>query len=291
MTDSRNARGRASGRTIVKSVTYIDWTDSDAAAFIAVPTAEDDKYSRGVLGVVTGSPDYPGAAVLGVEAALRTGVGMVRYLGPGRASRLVLQRRPEVVTVSGRVQAWLLGSGMDAATRDAGTSLRLTDALAQALPTVIDAGALDLLDAASGQVVITPHLGELARLLDVDKGEIAANPAHWAATAADELRITVLLKGASTHVADSHGSRLVVRSSTAWTATAGTGDALGGILGALIATHSTEIATDPRVLARLAATASVLHGLAAERASGGGPLTALDLAGEVSAVVAGLIAR
>ena len=57
----------------------------EAAASIAVPSDDDDKYSRGVVGFVTGSARYPGAAVLGVEAALRTGVGMVRYLGPGRA--------------------------------------------------------------------------------------------------------------------------------------------------------------------------------------------------------------
>src|SRR6185503_18181228 len=64
----------------------------------SVPGDDDDKYSRGVVGFVTGSASYPGAAVLGVEAAARTGVGMIRYLGPGRPTRLVLQRRPEVVT-------------------------------------------------------------------------------------------------------------------------------------------------------------------------------------------------
>ena len=73
----------------------------DAAASIRVPVESDDKYSRGVLGIVAGSERYPGAAVLAVEAALRTGVGMVRYLGPARpaASRIrrpvrLRQRRP-----------------------------------------------------------------------------------------------------------------------------------------------------------------------------------------------------
>ncbi|CAN5460940.1 hypothetical protein BH10ACT4_BH10ACT4_05420 [soil metagenome] len=60
--------------------TFTPWTPHDAAGLIAVPVPDDDKYSRGVLGVVTGSASYPGAAVLGVEAALHTGVGMVRYL-------------------------------------------------------------------------------------------------------------------------------------------------------------------------------------------------------------------
>ena len=74
------------------------WTAEDAREWIAVPTADDDKYSRGVLGVITGSHDYPGAAVLGVEAAARTGVGMVRYTGPRAVGVMVLARRPEIVT-------------------------------------------------------------------------------------------------------------------------------------------------------------------------------------------------
>ena len=138
-------------------MSFQEWTAAGARANIRVPLSTDDKYSRGVLGMVTGSTDYPGAAVLGVEAALHTGVGMVRYLGAGRPTRLVLQKRPEVVTKAGRVQAWVLGSGQDAVTRDEATSIRLSDALAQNIPTVIDAGALDLLSKATGPVVITPH--------------------------------------------------------------------------------------------------------------------------------------
>ena len=69
-----------------------------ATRWIAVPGVDDDKYARGVVGFVTGSSQYPGAAVLGVEAAAHAGVGMIRYLGPGRPTRLVLQRRTEAVT-------------------------------------------------------------------------------------------------------------------------------------------------------------------------------------------------
>src|SRR5690606_37804109 len=71
------------------------WTMEDTARALRRPTAADDKYSRGVLGVRTGSDAYPGAAVLGVEAAGRTGLGMVRYVGPARPTALVLARRPE----------------------------------------------------------------------------------------------------------------------------------------------------------------------------------------------------
>src|SRR6476646_3403586 len=93
------------------------WTLEDAGRVLRRPTATDDKYSRGVVGIRTGSDRYPGAAVLGVEAAWRAGIGMVRYLGPERAAQLVLARRPETVTADGRVQAWVVGSGMDAVTR------------------------------------------------------------------------------------------------------------------------------------------------------------------------------
>src|SRR5690606_26016571 len=87
---------------------FREWMAADARDWIAVPGPGDDKYSRGVLGVITGSHRYPGAAVIGVDAALHTGVGMLRYLGP--APDLVLARRPEAVTAEGRVDAWLLGS-------------------------------------------------------------------------------------------------------------------------------------------------------------------------------------
>ena len=266
---------------------FTDWTADDAATRIAVPGLHDDKYSRGVLGVITGSQQYPGAAVLGVEAALHTGVGMVRYLGPSVPAQLVLARRPEAVTSAGRVQAWLLGSGMDPVDRDVAS---MTDALAQALPTVLDGGALDLHDRVGGPVVITPHYRELARVLGADAERIAADPEHWARVAADDLGVTVLLKGHTTLVAGP-GVSLRVRSAPAWLATAGAGDALGGILGALVATHSDAVRDDPDELARLAATASVIHGLAAERAGGDGPFTILGLCSALPATVAELLSR
>jgi hydroxyethylthiazole kinase-like uncharacterized protein yjeF len=272
------------------------WTPGDAAHLIARPSAGDDKYSRGVLGVITGSADYPGAAVLGVEAALRTGVGMVRYLGSPRPAQLVLQRRPEAVTVPGRVQAWLLGSGMtdaDAgASNDAATEPLVMPrrALAEGLPTILDAGCLSLLGDATGPTVITPHHRELARLLEVDLDEIAADPARSADRAATELGVTVLLKGAQTHIADPHGQHFVCGPATPWLATAGTGDALGGVLGALVATHVAAIHADERMLAQLAATASVVHSLAAERASAGGPFTVLDLTAALPPTIADLLA-
>lgn len=257
-----------------------------AAACIATPGDDDDKYTRGVLGFVTGSARYPGAAVLGVEAALRTGVGMVRYLGPGRATRLVLQRRPEAVTTDGRVQAWVLGSGQDPAERDDLMRRQLETALAQDVPKVLDAGALDLWAQATGPCVLTPHAGELARLLDVDAAVVLADRDAAARRGADATGATVLLKGAETLVATAGGGLLRVRNTTPWLATAGTGDALAGILGALVATHAA--AAD---LAPLAAAGAWIHGEAARRASDGGPITVLDLCAAVPGVVRDLVGR
>ena len=255
----------------------------DAAAWIAVPRDDDDKYSRGVVGFVTGSARYPGAAVLGVEAALRTGVGMARYLGPGRATRLVLQHRPEAVTTDGRVQAWVLGSGQDVAERDELTSMLLGNALAQGHPTVLDAGALDLWTTTTGPVVMTPHAGELARLLETTKEVVLADRDAAALRAAEAFGATVLLKGAETLVTTADGGLLRVKNATPWVATAGAGDALSGILGALLATYAG--ASD---LAPIAATAAWIHGEAARLASAGGPLTILDLCGRLPEVVGGL---
>jgi hydroxyethylthiazole kinase-like uncharacterized protein yjeF len=289
------------------------WGLRDAAQFIRVPSATDDKYRHGVLGVVTGSKLYPGAAVLGVEAAHRTGVGMVRYLGPGSAQQLVLARRPEVVTVPGQVQAWLLGSGMDSDQRTEPERVRLLMALNSGQPVVLDAGALDLATSATGPVIITPHARELARLLISRSGksslalpttdqsalaeDIAAYPGMWSEIAADAMNVTVLLKGNVTHVAspkNAAGTRFHVQipAPTTWLATAGSGDVLAGILGALLATNGipadSEYASEVvfEHLGQLAATATFLHGYAADLTSAGGPIAALDIAEAIPAAVA-----
>ncbi|MBH0010243.1 ADP/ATP-dependent (S)-NAD(P)H-hydrate dehydratase [Salinibacterium sp. SWN1162] len=264
------------------------WSAADAARHIALPRESDDKYSRGVLGLITGSALYPGAAVLGVEAAARTGVGMVRYLGAQRAQDLILQRRPEAVMSDGRVQAWLIGSGMDHAAREPAADRHIAAALGQHVPLVLDGGALDVVRRATTPTVITPHYRELGRLLGERKEAIAEAPRDWAESAATQLGCTVLLKGHTTYVSDGT-STAAIAAAPAWLATAGAGDALGGILGALVATHSDEVLADPSLLVGLAATASYVHGRAATLASDGGPLTILDLCASVSRVIAELV--
>lgn len=274
-----------------------DWTRQAAAECLTAPGADDDKYSRGVLGVVTGSDEFPGAAVLSVEAAARTGLGMVRYLGPPTASRFVLQARPEAVTAPGRVQAWLVGSGMSAAGRTDDDRVRLADAFADGTPIVVDAGALDLLGSVTGPAVITPHAGELVGVLGahgitIDRAAVQADPARWTERAADVTGLVVLLKGRVTHVCSPlhDGERIGARiqAPSSWAATAGSGDVLGGIVGAVIATHA-ESAADPERLVALAATGAYVHAWAAERAANGGPIVASDIAAAVPRVVARLL--
>ncbi|HEU5222686.1 MAG TPA: ADP/ATP-dependent (S)-NAD(P)H-hydrate dehydratase [Candidatus Lumbricidophila sp.] len=267
-----------------------EWTAVDAAAWVRAPMSDDDKYRRGVLGVVTGSSRYPGAAVLGVEAAVRTGVGMVRYLG--EATGQVLARRPEAVTVPGRVQAWLLGSGMDAASRTPALAAQLAEVLAEGLPTVLDAGALVLAPATTGLAILTPHARELAVLFEATGvTPVPDDPAARAAHAAEAYGAAVLLKGAVTHIAAPGGAAYTVTAPTHWLATAGTGDVLGGILGAVLATNHDRLG-EPAALAAIAATAAYLHGhaaLAASAAAGGGPVPALRIAKAVAPEVGRLL--
>src|SRR5688572_4502116 len=103
------------------------WSRSDTARFFRAPTPDDDKYSRGVVALRTGSPAYPGAAVLGVEAAWRAGAGFVRFVGATRVADAVLARRPE--TVAGpdaggtRADVWVIGSGTDPGERSEAETL------------------------------------------------------------------------------------------------------------------------------------------------------------------------
>ena len=284
---SASKTGLAAGST--------EWTAADAVPLMRVPQPSDDKYRRGVLGVRTGSDMYPGAAVLGVDAAARTGVGMIRYLGPEVPTGLVLQRRPEVVTAPGRVQAWLVGSGMDAEKRSDDDTALLRSALGENVPCVIDAGALDLVLTAGASTIITPHAGELASLWDrvgvtVERAAISDDPEHWAAATAERFGVVVLLKGARTIIAGPSTDTISVTASSSWAATAGSGDVLGGILGALLATNATFLADEGTdILLGVAATAAYLHQAAGARASGGGPITALDIAESVGATIADLL--
>jgi hydroxyethylthiazole kinase-like uncharacterized protein yjeF len=253
--------------------TALQLTDADVAAALGPPSAGDDKYSQGVVGIVAGSEVYPGAAVLCTGAALRTRPGLVRYAGT--AADGVRAAWPEAIVTSGRpgdagrVQAWVVGPGMG--TDDAARSV-LGEVLATDLPVVVDADALTLLAGDAGPVrgrgaptVLTPHDREFARFgFEVGPDRVGA-----ARRLAADLGAVVLLKGDATVVADPDGTAFVNGTGTSWLATAGTGDVLSGIAGALLATGLPA--------ARAAAVAAHLHGRTGQLAAERGPLLAGDL--------------
>ncbi|WP_088320807.1 bifunctional ADP-dependent NAD(P)H-hydrate dehydratase/NAD(P)H-hydrate epimerase [Kineosporia sp. R_H_3] len=265
---------------------------ADAAALWPVPGAGTDKYRRGVVGVVAGSAAYTGAAVLAVAGALRAGAGMVRYVGPEHAAEHVRLHHPEAVVGEGRVQAWVLGPGVDA---DAGDGQRAAAelALGSGEPCVVDAGALALVPAMPGalgpHVLLTPHAGELARLLGAlgepvpSREDVEQRAAAHVVRAAALTGATVLLKGSTTLVATPEGRLRSQADAPGWLATAGAGDVLAGIAGTLLAAGLDAFDAGP--------VAALVHGRAAARAGGGGPVTAGAVAEAVPATVAALLDR
>jgi ADP-dependent NAD(P)H-hydrate dehydratase / NAD(P)H-hydrate epimerase len=257
-------------------------TDADVAAHLQPPDASDDKYSRGVVGVVAGSAVYPGAGVLCTGAALRTRPGLVRYAGT--AADGVRAAWPEAIVTdgrpadAGRVQAWVVGPGMG--TDDDARSV-LAEVLATDLPVVVDADALtlaarepDLVRGRGAPTVLTPHDREFERF----GVAVGADRIGSARRLAADLGAVVLLKGDATVVADPGGTAFVNATGTSDLATAGSGDVLSGILGSLLAAGTPAAVT--------AAAAAHLHGRAGEVAAARGPIVAGDLVRRLPEAVA-----
>jgi hydroxyethylthiazole kinase-like uncharacterized protein yjeF len=273
------------------------WRARDVKQCIIVPSELDNKYSRGVLGIITGSAKFPGAAVLTTASASATGLGMIRFHSNSGLAHLVLHSNPEVVVQPGAVTAWLAGSGID--------SKRYSDIITwlrhrwfsllskQSVPTILDAGALYLAGKLDQPTLITPHAGELARLL-IERGitvtseAIEGNPKKWAVAASEKLGVVVLLKGSHTVVADGD-SVIELPVSTPWLATAGSGDVLAGIVGALVATNYIEILNDRKRLSEVAASAAFIHNLAALLASRDAPISAKSIIDSIPDVMRKII--
>ena len=228
------------------------------------PGPNDNKYSRGVVGFATGSASFPGASILGVTAAMRTGIGMVRYLGPVAVSNLVIEVRPETVLIEGKSDAWVIGSGVDSNDR------RITKALEFTGRKILDAGALTLqnLDLLTEQDFITPHLGEARRLGCETVEQLTLLT-----------KAVVLLKGSTTQIGQRNEKTRAIGPNSAELASAGTGDVLAGVLGALAAANPAASGLD------IAELAVRLHSEAATRASIGGPVVAMDVAEKVREIV------
>ncbi|AMW15476.1 bifunctional ADP-dependent (S)-NAD(P)H-hydrate dehydratase/NAD(P)H-hydrate epimerase [Streptomyces qaidamensis] len=249
----------------------------DVARLLPVPRAESDKYRRGVVGIAAGSARYPGAAVLAVSGALRGGAGAVRYVGP--AGDAVIARFPETLVSdqgpkqAGRVQAWVVGPG---AGDDAVT---VAEVLAADVPVLIDADGLRLADAEvvrgrRAPTLMTPHAGEAAALLGVERGVVEGGRLAAARELARRYGATVLLKGSTTLVADSGGGAVRVNpTGTGWLATAGSGDVLSGLGGSLLAAGLSAVDAG--------SVGAYLHGLAGRLAAEGAPVGAHDVADAV----------
>ncbi|HEX6683766.1 MAG TPA: NAD(P)H-hydrate dehydratase, partial [Candidatus Limnocylindrales bacterium] len=260
----------------------------DIAAWWPRPDLDSDKYTRGVVGLATGSAQYPGAALLSVAGALAGPSGLVRYAGG--AHRLVVAHHPSVVVAqrvaeASRVQAWVCGCGLGT---ESHAAAELRAVLGSPVPAVLDADALTLLVDGSmaselrrrdAPTVLTPHDREFARLAGELPGEdrvaAALKLAAWTNS-------TVLLKGYRTVVASPAGQAWVNTTGVAELATGGTGDVLAGLLGSLLATGLPPW--------RAAVMAAYVHGQAARFAAESGPVTAVEVAEALRLAIATTIA-
>ncbi len=250
----------------------------DISELLPRPGAESDKYRRGVLGLLAGSDRFTGAVLLSTGGAVRGGAGMVRVVTANVAAVLVRQAWPETVVTAhpdegdwdllgsvGRAQAWVAGPGMGTG-QDA--VARLTAVLGTDLPVLVDADGLTILSQVKGLLprsaptLITPHAGELARLLGTEAASVEARRLEHARRAAAELGVTVLLKGSTTVIASPGDQPVLVNpTGTPWLATAGSGDVLSGLAGALLAQGLAP--------AQAGLAAAYLHGMAGRLAAAG----------------------
>ena len=262
--------------------------DSDIAEWWHMPGPDDDKYTRGVVGIAAGSERYPGAAVLSTGGALAGPSGYVRYAGS--AAEYVRRRHPEVVCTqevkeAGRVQAWLAGPGFGT---DEAALAELRHVLVSPAPAVLDADALTLigeypsvLSSREAPVILTPHDREYERLYGSRPAE---DRGAAAAALAKRLNCTVLLKGHHTVVASSDGEVWANPTGRPQLATAGAGDVLAGFMASLLASGMDSV--------RAAVAAAFLHGRAGGiAAEGHRTVTATDVAKALPSAVGEVLSR
>lgn len=248
------------------------------------PTPESDKYTGGVVGIVAGSAQYPGAAVLTCSAAVRATSSMVRFVGGEVVRGQVLTALPEVVAASsigeaGRVQSWVYGPGHGTGEEQA---RELATLFGYPEPVLVDADGItllahtpELLDALrhrEGPTVLTPHKGEFERLADALRESGAQIPsAHTdpigaALSAASELDCCVLLKGRATVVATSDYA-YVVNAGHSWSATPGSGDVLSGLVGAHLAQSYAELSRLPEFIPDMSLPKTAVYSMVAPAVS------------------------
>jgi len=253
--------------------------------------ARDTKFSSGSLLVVGGAPGTTSAAVLTATAALRADAGYVTLAVPANAlpvaeglalepvkrgfdwANAVAALEPDVA----RSSALAIGPGLGRS--DEARALVRALLERSSPPVVVDADGLFGLEPVprDAPTVLTPHAGELARLLDVESAWVAAHRLEAAARAAERFGAVVLLKGADSIVRAPDGRTIVCDTGPPSLATAGTGDVLTGIVGAFLAKG-----LDP---VDAAAAGAVAHGLAARAVAHQAGLVASDVAAALPAVL------
>jgi hydroxyethylthiazole kinase-like uncharacterized protein yjeF len=220
---------------------------------------DGSKFKSGVVVIAGGSRGLTGAPTMVALAAQRTGAGYVQVAVPESAEQTLELRLLEAMTkgmpeqdgkhteegarevaeLAERAGAVVLGPGIGRG--DGPTAFARALAQSTDKPLLIDAdglnahaGALERLTDRRGPTVLTPHAGELGRLLDVESAEIERRRLHHAREAAERSGAVVLLKGDDTIVAAPGGPVAVSPGATPALATAGTGDVLAGMIGALL---------------------------------------------------------
>ncbi len=253
--------GRAlAGRILAVEVGFPPLADDALSARLLTPAwgratlppvpPDAHKGSMGKVTLVAGRAGMAGACVLAGLGALRAGAGMAALVSPG-ANREILQTAlPEALFVDrdvldadfqGGSKAVVAGPGMG--TDDDALALLRTIARGGDAPLLLDADAVTLLarnpglrDEIGGRpLVLTPHPGEMGRLLGKSIGEITGDPFGAAAEAAERFRCTVLLKGAPSLVAAAGRATGVNVAGHSGLATGGNGDVLSGVIGAFLA--------------------------------------------------------
>ncbi len=260
---------------------YIDY--ELASALIPNRAENSSKGSFGRALVITGSSEYPGAAHLSLEAALRGGVGLVTYLGEGSLCDSLSMKHPEAIykrtapirdltdgdcdgiaQLSASHGCTLIGSG---SSRSAGLRALLCRLLADdGSPIILDADAVNVLseDSEEGRsliarsprtVILTPHPLELSRISGIPTDDVQAGRLSVAKSFALENKCILVLKGAGTLITD--GVTVYINSSgSSALAKAGSGDVLAGLIASLVAGG-----LDPL---RASALAVYFHGLAGD---------------------------
>lgn len=246
----------------------------------AVPAPDAHKYTRGLVLVVGGA--MAGASMLACEGALRAGAGAVRLTAghphPSVSPDVILKEGPLAELLGDeRTDAVLIGPGLG---RDRAAKDRLAEVLAADRPTVADADALNLLKPGllagrSAPLILTPHGGELARLLEAFSVRAEGKVAQ-ARAVAEAARAVVVAKGPDTVIAAPDGRTAMAPSPTSWLAVAGTGDVLAGASASRMA-----VGHDPFTAA---CEAVWLHGEAARQA--GAAFLASELAKAISGAYA-----